>query len=83
MFEVLNPQDPNVGLTQPGYDLIQALFNNQIIVDITHASQFAQEQIFDLAFSLQLRSCSPIISSHNALQSIALERLPALQKLLV
>jgi microsomal dipeptidase-like Zn-dependent dipeptidase len=68
IFNWLNPQPDAVGLTPLGRDIVEALLESGIIVDVTHASEHAQRDIFDVAAHYPDR---PIISSHNSVRRIA------------
>jgi membrane dipeptidase len=62
---VLNrEQDSKIGLTQLGRDIVAELLNCGILLDITHSSQQAQKEIFQMA----RRSAAPVISSHNGVR---------------
>ena len=62
---LLNPQqDPTVGLTALGRDIVDRLLQNRVLVDITHATDLAQNQIFDMAKAHN----APVISSHNGVR---------------
>jgi microsomal dipeptidase-like Zn-dependent dipeptidase len=66
---LLNPQqDPKVGLTDLGYAIVDRLLQNGVLVDVTHASDLAQSQIFDLARD---HGNAPVISSHNGVRGIS------------
>jgi membrane dipeptidase len=63
---LLNPQqDPKIGLTDLGYAIVDRLLQNGVLVDVTHASDLAQTQIFDLARD---HGNAPVISSHNGVR---------------
>jgi len=62
----LNNQ-PTLGLTQLGCDIVEACFQNKVIVDITHARSDAQRDIFGIADGYP---DLPLISSHNAVRGI-------------
>jgi len=70
IFEtMLNPgQDPAVGLTPLGIDIVNRLFEKRIMVDITHCSEKARNQIFQMARD---HGNAPVISSHNGVQCIS------------
>jgi microsomal dipeptidase-like Zn-dependent dipeptidase len=67
LFEtLLNPQqDSRVGLTPLGFDVVNRLLERRILVDITHANEQAQKEIFQLARD---HSNAPVISSHNGVR---------------
>src|SRR5215471_11730119 len=67
VFEtLLNPeQDSRCGLTPLGVNIVDALLSNRILVDVTHASDLAQAQIFQMARD---HSNAPVISSHNGVR---------------
>ncbi|HYL56353.1 MAG TPA: membrane dipeptidase [Gemmatimonadales bacterium] len=62
----LNPdQDPKVGLTKLGHEIVDRLFQARILVDITHCSDRAQADIFAIARGYPGQ---PVISSHNGVR---------------
>ena len=64
--KVLNPQqDPAVGLTDLGRNIVERLLQRGILVDVTHASALAQNQIFQMARD---HGNAPVISSHNGVR---------------
>jgi microsomal dipeptidase-like Zn-dependent dipeptidase len=67
VFEtLLNPeQDSTVGLTGLGVKIVDALLGSRILVDITHANDIAQNQIFQMARD---HGNAPVISSHNGVR---------------
>jgi len=66
LFDDLNPeQDSNTGLTQVGKDIVSEIFRNKMIVDVTHCTQLARNDIFAIARNFP---GSPVISSHNGVQ---------------
>ncbi|HUJ42116.1 MAG TPA: membrane dipeptidase [Opitutaceae bacterium] len=63
---VLNPQqDPAVGLTDLGRRIVRGLMDHGILVDITHCTQRAQAEIFQLARD---HGNAPVISSHTGVR---------------
>ena len=63
---ILNPQqDPAVGLTDLGREIVSELLRNGILVDITHCTQRAQTEIFQLARD---HGNAPVISSHTGVR---------------
>jgi len=68
LFEdVLNPeQDPAVGLTDVGVAIVERLLEKRILVDITHASDLAQQQMLAMARD---HGNAPVISSHNGVRT--------------
>lgn len=58
---------PELGLTQLGCDIVEACFQNKVIVDITHARSDAQADIFKIADGFPKL---PLISSHNSVRGI-------------
>jgi len=63
---LLNPQqDAKVGLTDLGVAIVDRLLTNGVLVDVTHASDLAQQQIFDMARD---HGNAPVISSHNGVR---------------
>ena len=85
LFQALNPdQDPAVGLTPLGFKIVERIFRERILVDITHSSDKAQADVFEVAAGFPGR---PLISSHNGvrgrsnyrlnLSDAALERIAA------
>ncbi len=64
---VLNPeQPPGAGLTDLGRQIVSRLFANGILVDITHATQPARDEIFRLARD---HGRAPVISSHTGVRA--------------
>jgi microsomal dipeptidase-like Zn-dependent dipeptidase len=64
--DLLNPeQDPKVGLTDLGRRVVAKLLDNGIIVDVTHASDLAQNEMFQMARD---HGNAPVISSHNGVR---------------
>jgi microsomal dipeptidase-like Zn-dependent dipeptidase len=61
-------EQPCIGLSLPGEQIVEESFRNKIIVDITHASRDAQKQIFDIAGGYRDR---PVISSHNSVRGVS------------
>jgi microsomal dipeptidase-like Zn-dependent dipeptidase len=68
LFHLLNPQNPREGLTPLGWRLAREAIRHGIIVDVTHCSDLAQDEIFDLAASY--RPYVPVIASHTGVRSI-------------
>src|ERR1017187_212381 len=63
---LLNPeQDPKTGLTDLGFAIVDRLLQNGVLVDVTHATDLAQSQMFDLAKD---HGNVPVISSHNGVR---------------
>jgi membrane dipeptidase len=58
---------PKIGLTDLGKAIVERCFQLGVIVDITHASEKAQGDIFDIAGGYPNR---PVISSHNSVRGI-------------
>lgn len=61
-------RQPALGLSSLGRELIEECFRNGIVVDVTHARDDAQRDIFEIAAGYPTR---PVISSHNSLRSIS------------
>jgi microsomal dipeptidase-like Zn-dependent dipeptidase len=67
VFDALNPQqNPAIGLTDLGLRVVDRLLDRGIVVDITHSSEIAQTQIFELARD---HGNKPVISSHNGVRA--------------
>jgi microsomal dipeptidase-like Zn-dependent dipeptidase len=67
IFDLLNPQqDSNTGLTDLGVRIVERLLDRGILVDITHSTDLAQSQIFQMAKD---HSNAPVISSHNGVRA--------------
>jgi len=63
---ILNPQqDPNAGLTDLGRQIVDRLLQNGILVDITHATDAAQQEMLAMARD---HGNAPVISSHNGVR---------------
>jgi len=66
LFKDLNPQqDDETGLTPLGRDIVGEIFRNRMIVDVTHATDRARADIFQIAAQYP---SSSVISSHNGVQ---------------
>jgi microsomal dipeptidase-like Zn-dependent dipeptidase len=64
---ILNPeQDSAVGLTDLGRQIVSRLLINGILVDLTHCTQLAQAEIFQLARD---HGNAPVISSHTGVRA--------------
>jgi microsomal dipeptidase-like Zn-dependent dipeptidase len=65
---VLNAeQDPTIGLTELGRDITTELLRCGVLIDITHATQQAQKELFRMA----LRQDVPLISSHSGVRAMS------------
>ena len=63
---LLNPQqDRQIGLTDLGRDIVDGLLREGILVDITHCTRLAQNEIFQMARD---HGNAPVISSHTGVQ---------------
>lgn len=63
---VLNPeQKPELGLTDLGRSIVARLLQEKILVDITHCTQAAQNEIFQMARD---SGNAPVISSHTGVR---------------
>ena len=62
--DVLNRQ-PNVGLTPLGFEVVERLFQERVLVDITHCSDLAKKDIFKIAADYPGQ---PVISSHTGVR---------------
>lgn len=63
---VLNPQqDRQIGLTDLGRDIVDGLLQQGILADITHCTQLAQNEIFQMARD---HGNAPVISSHTGVR---------------
>lgn len=66
LFADLNPdQDNQTGLTPLGEDIVDEIFRNGMLVDVTHSTDLARANIFRIA---KKYPGSPVISSHNGVQ---------------
>jgi len=64
--DVLNPdQDPNVGLTDLGRRIVDRILKAGMLVDITHSTELAQNEMFQMARD---HGNAPVISSHNGVR---------------
>lgn len=70
-FASINNQPAGVGLTDHGRDVVKECFRNGIIVDLTHCTDLAVDDIFELHASSGEFRDTPIISSHNSVRGIA------------
>lgn len=59
---------PDVGLTDLGSQIVTNMFERGVLVDITHASERAQQEMFKLADKFPDR---PLISSHSSVRAVA------------
>ncbi len=63
---LLNPQqDSNVGLTDLGVKIVDRVLQQGILLDITHASAKAQDEMFNMAHD---HGNAPVLSSHNGVR---------------
>jgi microsomal dipeptidase-like Zn-dependent dipeptidase len=63
---ILNPEQASaVGLTELGRKIVSRLLEKKILVDITHSTQRAQKEIFQLARD---HGNAPVISSHTGVR---------------
>ena len=63
---LLNPQqDYKIGLTDLGRAIVEGLLGEGMLVDITHCTQLAQNEIFQMARD---HGNAPVISSHTGVQ---------------
>ncbi len=67
-FAKINPQPENVGLTQHGCDVVEGCFREGIIVDLTHCTDQAIDDIFRIHSSRGEYRDAPIISSHTGVR---------------
>jgi microsomal dipeptidase-like Zn-dependent dipeptidase len=58
---------PAIGLSPLGCAIVEECFRQRVIVDVTHARDKAQHEIFDIAAGYPGQ---PVISSHNAVRAI-------------
>lgn len=66
IFNGINPKrNLKVGLTKLGHQIVERLFREKVIVDITHCSERAQDDIFAIA---KKYPGQPVISSHNGVR---------------
>jgi microsomal dipeptidase-like Zn-dependent dipeptidase len=68
-FAKINNQPEGVGLTKHGEDVVEALLQAGIIVDVTHSAELAVDDIFRIYNSRGEYRDRPIISSHNGVRS--------------
>lgn len=64
IFNAINPQPENIGLTPLGKDIVNALLQNHILVDVTHSSGQALDETFGIAADYG----APVISSHTGIR---------------
>jgi microsomal dipeptidase-like Zn-dependent dipeptidase len=56
LFSALNPeQDNQAGLTHLGEDIVSEIFRNRMIVDVTHCTDRAREDVFRTAKNFPAR----------------------------
>jgi microsomal dipeptidase-like Zn-dependent dipeptidase len=66
LFHELNPeQNDDTGLTPLGADIVNEVFRNRMLMDVTHCTDRARDEIFGIAKNFP---GSPIISSHNGVR---------------
>lgn len=65
LFHILNPQPKTVGLKPLGRDIVTAAFEAGMLVDITHCSEKAIQDVFALSHG------RPVISSHTGARATA------------
>lgn len=64
--DLLNPeQDSRVGLTDLGREIVDRMLQQGILVDVTHATERAQDEMFRMAHD---HGNAPVISSHNGVR---------------
>jgi microsomal dipeptidase-like Zn-dependent dipeptidase len=71
-FLELFPEPQDVGLTELGEKLIEAMYRHKILIDISHMSERAVKQTFELVERLEgnnARSDYPIIATHVGMRS--------------
>jgi len=66
-FEAELKDQPDFGLSKIGCQIVEACFQNKVLVDITHARGDAQSDIFKIADGYP---GLPLISSHNSVRGI-------------
>ncbi len=69
VFARINNQPTNKGLTEIGHQLVETLFKEHVIVDVTHCSDLAINDIFALRASKREYGEAVIISSHTGVRS--------------
>ncbi len=67
-FARINAQPGNVGLTQHGREVVESCFREGIIVDITHCTDQAIDEVFGMRDSRGEYRDAPIISSHTGVR---------------
>ncbi len=67
-FAKMNAQPEGVGLTQHGCEVVEACFREGIIVDLTHCTDQAIDDIFRIHSSRGEYRDAPIISSHTGVR---------------
>jgi membrane dipeptidase len=65
-YPVLYPQ-PQGGLTTLGKEICHSLFENRVLVDITHSTQESIDDVFEIASKYPGH---PVIASHTAARSV-------------
>jgi microsomal dipeptidase-like Zn-dependent dipeptidase len=66
------PEPGDVGLTELGVKLVEAMYRNKILIDISHMSERAVKETFDLVERLEgdkAKADYPIIATHVGMQS--------------
>jgi microsomal dipeptidase-like Zn-dependent dipeptidase len=67
-FARINSQPDNVGLTPHGKDVVECLLQEGVIVDVTHCTDLALDDIFRIHDSKGEYRDRPVISSHNGVR---------------
>lgn len=71
-FRKFFPEPEGVGLTDLGRSLIEAMYRHKILIDISHMSERAVEETFDLVERLEgndAKTNYPIIATHVGMRS--------------
>lgn len=62
-------QDPAIGLSNVGFQVLEAILSSRIILDVTHCSNLSRKDI--MTYYTSSGSHRPIISSHSGTQYLA------------
>ncbi len=68
MFDRINNQPAGCGLTDLGKQLVEMLFTEHVIVDVTHCTELAIQDIFSIRGSKPSYSDAVVISSHTGVR---------------
>lgn len=62
-------QDPYIGLSRLGFEMLEAILDSKVMLDVTHCSDLSRNDIMRYYKSIKCRR--PVISSHSGVQYLA------------